>query len=506
MTMHILRTTSISALAAFAFSPAFADVTAEQVWQNWQTLGTAYGQTYTTGSESRSGDTLKITDMALDMTEGENKVSGVIPEVNFRELGDGRVEITMSDEYLMKMQTVGEMGKMMSNSVNIGQNGLTMIASGSPDAISYDMKADSIVVNALDFIIDGKPREMDIDLNLSKLAAVYQVTPGDLTNTTSTFSAEALSFQAIGQDEEGKGKFDITGQMNNLAGASSSVLPKAVPGADFAAKLMQGMVTEGSFTYDSGNFTLSGNGDDGKTTTIDSRSNGGSLNISMDKDRIAYGAAGKAVQLKASGTAIPFPEVTAAYDEAGFNLLMPISKSDEAKDFALETRLQGLTVSDMLWTMIDPGATLPRDPATLIVSLKGKAKPLADMMAGDPTAMIGGKPPFEVEKLDISALQLTVAGAEFKGDGALAFDNSQPPMLGGVAPMPTGKLNLSLTGANGLLGKLQALGLVDQQITMTFGMMSGMLAKPGPTPDSLISEVEFKEGGQILTNGNPLPF
>jgi hypothetical protein len=185
---------------------------------------------------------------------------------------------------------------------------------------------------------------------------------------------------------------------------------------------------------------------------------------------------------------------------------MPIAQGEVAKDFALQTKLQGLTVSDMLWSMIDPGATLPRDPATLNISLKGKAKPLVDLLDPDKMAMMGQKPPFEVTALDVEALHLSVAGAEFKGDGALTFDNTKPPMLGGVAPMPTGKLNLSLTGANALLGKLQALGLVDQQITMTFGMMAGMLAKPGPTPDSLTSEVEFTEGGQVLTNGNPLPF
>jgi hypothetical protein len=72
--------------------------------------------------------------------------------------------------------------------------------------------------------------------------------------------------------------------------------------------------------------------------------------------------------------------------------------------------------------------------------------------------------------------------------------------------MPVGKVNLSLTGATGLLEKLVALGLVDPQMTAMFGMFAGMLAKPGPTPDSLIAEVEIKEGGQILSNGNPLPF
>lgn len=506
MTPRILMTTSFAALTAFLAVPAFADVTADEVWQNWQALGASYGQTYTTGSESRSGDTLTITDLTMDMSSGDSKVIGTIPQVAFREIGDGRVEVTMSNEYLMKMESKDGRGKALSNSVNIGQNGLVMTASGTPDAINYDIAAESIVVNLLDFVVDGKPREMDVDLNLSKLAATYQVAPGDMTSVNSTFAAQGLSFQLIGENDDGKGKFEATGQMNNIAGASAGAMPKAMATGNLGTMLSQGFASDGSFTYDSGNFTLAATDPNGATTNIDSASQGGSLNVSLDKERIAYGVNGKGVTLKASGSSIPFPELTAAYQDAAFSLLLPIAQGVEAKDFAINIKLQGLTVSDMLWGMIDPGASLPRDPATLNVSLKGKAKPLVDLLAAEKNVMMGQKPPFELNALDIDALQLTLAGAEFKGDGALMFDNKKPPMLGGVAPMPTGKLNLSLTGANTLLGKLQALGLVDQQITMTFGMMSGMLAKPGPTPDSLVSEVEFKEGGQILTNGNPLPF
>jgi hypothetical protein len=156
--------------------------------------------------------------------------------------------------------------------------------------------------------------------------------------------------------------------------------------------------------------------------------------------------------------------------------------------------------------MIDPASTLPRDPATLNIALKGKARPLVNLLSADKAAMMGSKPPVELTALDIEALQLTVAGAEFKGDGALAFDNARPPVLGGVLPRPTGKVNLSFTGVTTLLGKLQSLGMVDQQVPMTFGMMAGMLAKPGPTPDSFVAEVEIKDDGQILSNGNPLPF
>lgn len=505
MTKRFLLTTSFVAASALFAAPALADVTADEVWQNWQALGTSYGQTYSAGAETRSGNTLTITDLSMDMSSGANKTIGTIPEVAFRETGDGRVEVTMSDAYRLTMQSKDGMGKDLSNTVIISQSGLKLMASGTSAAISYDIGADAIIVKMLDFMVDGKPKDMDIDLDLSNLQATYQVAPGDMMAVNSTIAAQSLSFQVTGKSDEDQATFDAKGQMNNIAGASAGAIPKAAIG-DLAAMLSQGFTSDGSFTYDNGSFTLAAISPDGSTTNIDSTSQGGSLNISMDKDRLAYGIHGKDVALKVSGTAIPFPELTAGYKEASFSLLAPISAGDEPKNFAINAKLDGLTVSDAIWAMIDPDATLPRDPATLDIALKGKAKPLVDLLGVDTAAMAGGAVPLQLHALDIDALHLSVAGAEFKGNGALTFDNSQPPVLGGVVPMPAGKVNLSLTGVNTLLGKLQALGVVDQQITMTFGMMTGMLAKPGPTPDSYTAEVEITKDGKILSNGNPLPF
>lgn len=506
MTKRFFTSTAFAALSVLVAAPALADVTADDVWQNWQALGTSYGQSYSAGSETRSGDTLTITDLTMDMSSGDSKAIGSIPQVAFRETGDGRVEVTMSDAYRLSMQSKDGFGKDLSNTVIINQNGLKLTASGTPAAINYDIAAEAIIVKLLDFLVDGKPKDMDIDLDLSNLRATYQVAPGDVVAVNSTIAAQSLSFQLTGSNDDGKGTFNAKGMMNNIAGASAGAMPKVMPMHDLSAMLAQGFTSDGSFTYDSGNFSLAAISPDGTTTNVDTTSQGGALNVSMDKERIAYGLNGKNVSVKASGSAIPFPELAAAYEDATFSLLMPIAKAEEAKDFAVNVKLQGLTVSDAIWGMIDPAATLPRDPATLNIALKGKAKPLVDLLDADKAAMMGTKPPFEVTALDIDALQLTVAGAEFLGDGALAFDNAQPPVLGGVVPMPTGKVNLSLTGATTLLGRLQALGLVDQQATMTFGMMAGMLAKPGPTPDSFVAEVEITEGGKILSNGNPLPF
>lgn len=506
MKQRILATTSFAAVSAFLTVPAFADVTADQVWDSWKAMGSTYGQTYSAGSETRAGDTLTITDLMLEMPSATQQIKGTIPQIALRETGDGRVEITMSNAYQLNMTGKDGLGKATSGTVDVTQDALVITASGDPQAISYDVAANTIALKALNFMVDGKPNDLQFDMALSKVVSSYQISQGVMTGMNSTFAASDLAFNAQGANPESGEKFDVVGKMSGIAGASAGTVTQGAAAGDLGAMLAQGFTTDGSFTYNTGGFTLAATDAAGNVTNVNSTSKGGNLNVSMDKDRIAYGVHGKGVALKLSGSAIPFPELTAAYDDAVFSLLLPIAKADDAKDFAVNVKLSGLTVSDVIWNMIDPGTTLPRDPATLNIALKGKAKPLVDMLSADKMAMMDEKPPLEVASLDIDALQLTVAGAEFTGNGALAFDNTKPPMLGGVAPMPTGKVNLSLTGANTLLGKLQALGLVDPQITMTFGMMAGMLAKPGPTPDSFVAEVEMKEDGTILSNGNPLPF
>jgi hypothetical protein len=507
MSQRILKSTSFSALMIFTALPALADVTPEEVWQSWQDLGGVYGQTYTAGSQTRAGDSLVVTDVQISVDQDDTKLSGTIPEMTFRDMGDGRVDVAMPATYSMQMETLSGEGEPVTNSLTVTQNGVSLIASGTPQEITHDFTADSLAVRAADVVIDGESRDMAFDFTLSKVAMMYRMAAGDMVATTSTFAAQRFEYKATGSTlNEDAGMFNVSGAMANMAGASAGSMPKGSVGAGMAAQLAQGMTTDASFTYDTGNFNVLATDETGSDMKFASTSLGGNVNVSMDNARIAYGVTGRGVQMTASGSSIPFPEVTAGYQSAGFNLLLPVAKSNEARDFVIDTRLEGLTVSDAIWSMIDAGATLPRDPATLIVSLKGTAKVLMDILGDTDTADATMENPFQIETLNITAVQLTAAGAEVKGDGALSFDNTQAPILGGMTPMPVGKVNLSMTGVNGLLEKLVALGFVDPQMAMTFGMFAGMLAKPGPTADSLIAEIEIKEGGQILSNGNPLPF
>ena len=106
-------------------------------------------------------------------------------------------------------------------------------------------------------------------------------------------------------------------------------------------------------------------------------------------------------------------------------------------------------------------------------------------------------PPVQIDSLNVKKLQLTAAGAELTGAGALTFDNAT------ATPMPLGAIDLKLSGANKLMDGLVAMGVMPQDQVMFAKMMMGMYAVPAGE-DLFTSKIEFKEGGRILANGQPI--
>lgn len=182
---------------------------------------------------------------------------------------------------------------------------------------------------------------------------------------------------------------------------------------------------------------------------------------------------------------------------------MPLQKSDAPADFALGVKLIDFKVSDSLWGMIDPGAALPHDPATLVLDTKGTATLTQDLTAAQGGMVEMQGPPGMLNSFDVPTLDLKIAGAELTGNGSFTFDNSDMESFAGM-PAPTGKLDLKATGVNGLIDKLVSMGLIPQDQAMQGKMMMGMFAQPGDGEDTLVSTIEFKDK-KMTINGMEMP-
>lgn len=497
--------TAFTALV-FGLGGAQAQVTPEDVWANWQQMTASYGQAIISTSATREGDTLRIAGAAISMDDGAGgKVDAQLGEINFRDLGDGTVEVTMAESYPISMTVVptDSAEKPANLSIIVTQPGLKMIVGGSPTETSYAISAPTVSVK-VDEAPGGEPTTTDMlaDITMTDITGSYLVTgEAEAKTIDSTFDAKSMVIAITAKDSAEPFDLVMNASVADLNGTTKGTFLGIEAMANVAEALKGGMNAEGGFSYGKTTFAL--NVTEGKgPTKITGAADSGSINFGMDKSRLAYSVGGKGMVVTASGPDIPLPEVQVSYAEAAFNLLMPVSKSDVPEDFALSTRLVDFAISDDIWAVFDPAGSLPRDPATLIIDTKGKATLLVDITDEAQTAALGDAPPAELNALDLTELKASVAGAELTGTGALTFDNSDTTTFAGM-PLPTGKIDLKLVGANALLDKLIAMGVIPEDQAMGFRMMAGMFTTVGAEPDTLTSTLEFKDKG-FFANGQRL--
>ena len=105
--------TSIAALCLLLGSaaPALADVTAQDVWTDWQDLLDSYGATVSTGSQNQSGGTLTINDLSTTFNVEGGTMALNIGDISFTEQGDGTVRISMPDTMPFDMDITDPNGK-----------------------------------------------------------------------------------------------------------------------------------------------------------------------------------------------------------------------------------------------------------------------------------------------------------------------------------------------------------------------------------------------------------
>ncbi len=400
-----------------------------------------------------------------------------------------------------------------------------------PNTVTFTV-AESISISGNS---EGEPFDLNItsdDLMISTNAMLAQM--NDITDINAAFSADSISFE--GGDPTSLVMRDLMVSLENLDFAvlvsmldmtvdGSLTMGKSVMDYDLSMDGQEQIVNqtvdsmEMTFTFDipQGEEDLisfmdgTKNGElifksgasvfdssiaqDGMQFQYSGTAGAGEGVFSMVGGLLTYAVSGGAVDLTVvPGEGIPMPPVDVSLTEMVLRVLVPFNSADEAEQAVVKLLLTDLEVGEGLWSMIDPGQTIPRDPANLDIDLDAMVQ--IDAMAA---MMTGMDNPFETAKVDVvnvNKILLAIGGALIEADGAIEVDNSGP------FPLPNGAIDVVVEGLQGLSEKLVALGLVDQ---MQAGMMMGMIMAFS-TPDGsdrFTSEITFDETG-IFANGQPL--
>lgn len=499
------RTLTCSSAIALAFlaTGASADVTPQEVWASWQAMATAAGQELTVGNTSDTGSMIEATDVVIaykDQMGGSASVT--FDKLTFSDNGDGTVNVTMPESYPMQLAFPTQEDGPGSMKLTVSQPGAQIVAGGSATETSYQITAPSTMIT-LDEITDESGTKLDTqaEVAVTDLAAKYAVTQnGEETVLDSSFSSKSMVLKISGNAQDGSGGGTVDVSLADLTGATKGNLLSPELMANMAAALNSGFTIDSSLSF--GAMAMTADiVESGSPAKMVANATGGGFVVAMDKTRLNYGSSLTGAKFTISGAEIPFPQVDLAFAESGFNVLMPVSKSDTPQDFSFLTKLVDFTVSEDVWGLFDPAGSLSREPASVIVDVKGTGLWTKDIM--DPEVQMEGmEPPGELYNLDLTQVLAKAAGAEVSAAGGLTFDNADLQTFGGI-PRPDGKITLNIKGVNQLVDNLIALGILTDDDAMGFRMGLGMFARPGAGPDELVSEIEFRDGG-LFANGMQL--
>ncbi|AHM03271.1 hypothetical protein roselon_00861 [Roseibacterium elongatum DSM 19469] len=480
-------------------APAHAQVSAADLWADWQATAAASGQEMTAEvTETETG--LVLTDFTTSFEQDGTTNTGHVAQITLTEMPDGQVEITLSDTYTATVSFPEyDGGPLVTLTFELTHDGLDIVASGDEDSRSYDYSADAIALNLAEISAESSPPEITFTMQGRDLISSYDQQGTDpatqrFTSESTMGAAEAM-FEVIppeGLDGRLKVAFTIAEIASTADGAVGALALAGQAGATGA--LPEGFDISGDIAY--ARFLMDIAFDDGSGVFDMSYVNGGGrFATTLSQGALGYDIATRDMTTRISGSEIPIP-IDLSVGAAEISLTAPLSASEQPQDAALTLAYEDVTMAEAMWAMFDPTRQIPRDPASVVLDLTAQLRLFLDLTA--PEAMAMETPPGELRALTLNDMRLSLGGAELTGTGDMTFAEGQE------VPMPVGAVELNLSGGNGLLDQLVAAGLVPaEQAAMARGI-AGMFSRPGAFPDTLETTIAFGEGGTVTANGVPL--
>ncbi len=492
--------------------PAFAQVSATDVWNNqqagYEALGITVSATFETTDNVLTASDIELS-YALPMGLGTVRVGS--PDVTLTENGDGTVTQTYPESSSFQagfdFSIEGESGSVQIT-YDLMLRDYVSVASGTPEAVNYATSATLMDVRVGDIKL---PSDLDLPgllfeafFTIQNYRSDSQISVADVVTTTTTTTSEQTIYDVTFSED-----FGISGRsVGSIASTTSTatvVLPRTpLDLFNLAAAFRDGLAFDlrtDALDNQSQNIQRMNDEIVSDQRQVVDRSD---QSLRLDQSGLFIGGSASGITLSVpADMAIPFPfDVTLS--DAAMSLQMPISASAEPQSLGLALDLRNVVVSDELWDMADPGAAFPREPITMAFNVTGEVINEVDLFnfasyaALEPKFMTGDWP-IRPQNLALDGLDIRAAGVAVTGEGAFSFDYADMDTLEGL-PRPVGTGTISATGVNAMMDSLGKLGWFSSEELMGFRMGLAMVANPSGE-DALTTTLEMTADGQMIVNG-----
>ncbi|MGB3407343.1 MAG: hypothetical protein WBA67_07595, partial [Jannaschia sp.] len=398
---------AIAAGTAFVLcaGPALADLTAQQIWTDWQQVYAAMGTTVTAESETFSNGVLSLTGVTTSAVLGDIESRSNFGSLSLVEQGDGTVRIDLPPSMTLETVTEGS-GETLRQSVVMETTGWSAIVSEAGEGRVYDISADELSYVFTDISGGEEATPVGGRLSLAGIDSTATSTPdGDRLALDQTLTADGMTLTVAAT---GDSAFDLSYVLAGLASRGVGTLDLAnIPSATSLSAM--GLLFAGDLEHSGSTIAMTVESESGPVA-VNGTSGAGRIAFDIGADTLAYTLSSTDAQLAVQLASFPVPlNLSMAEVTSGFTL--PVGVSDTPKPFGLSLAYREIAVDDALWSLFDPTGQLPRDPATILLDLSGTALMLVDLFGGDPEAIASAGAPGELKTMDLNQLQVSLAGA-----------------------------------------------------------------------------------------------
>ncbi len=495
------RTIFASAVSLALAPAANADITAQELRDFMVGYYGDQGIEISIGTEEMSGGMLSLSDttISIPVPDTDGVVVMKVPPIGLRETSDGAVlvEIPPISEYEITSTVAGE--TQLSTTLVQEIEDITTRFSGSIDNMRIESSATSSSYRIAEVKVAGQSIPVNFVVNTGEYGVDYTLSlaEDDRRGFSGEYSMASLGILANARDPQGEGFFSLVMNAADMAAAFSGAVKTTedpiellAAGIDIAVDVTTGPA-DIDFEFQDGESQMSLH-----ATEETSR-----FGFTLSPQEIAYDVGATGVEMDFSSSDIPLPKISLSYETAESSLRVPLAKSADPSPFSLRTVLRGLSVSEVLWSMVDPTQAIPRDPATVALDVSGTAMVTADLMDPETLAQIDSmeRPPILPLTVEINEITAEFGGAALSGGGSFAYDLENPAIVNGL-PVPAGEVNLSLSGGFGLIDKLGQIGLIPPEAVIGIRGFVGALSRP-VGEDQLETTIEVTPEGAVLANG-----
>jgi hypothetical protein len=509
--------------AALAILPALAApalaLTADEVWQNQTGYLGALGVSVA-ATPRRDGATTTMTDVRFVWTgpAGLGEVTLDAPDVTLTEEPDGSVTIGYPAAFTMPLSaslTLDGETAGVQTAIAVRLDGHSTVASGTPDSVSYVSQAAFLDIVLDGLTIEGSPAIAITDFPLNLIVTTWE------SSGTATISRDSGLHRIGATSTQGQVIFeagwqDTFGLRTTIAGATEAgsseyrmTIPETpVDWRDPSAALREGLSFEG---------TVSSVGTRQQTVVMadDAVLSSDGQTTDRSTQSLAISAAGLAVSGTAQGITYSRPAdemvpvaVTVSLEDAAGSLALPLLADSAPQEVSFAIDLRGITANDEVWSLVDPSAVLPRDPAVLALSVGAEVVNRVDLLnvgGWEEVAdrMASGDVPVDLLSLTVTGLEAAAVGVRLTGEARFTFDNADRTTFPGM-PRPEGEASARISGLYGLLERLSQSGLVPKEAILGARASIESFAQPSGE-DEVTSQLRIGPDGAVTLNGMAFP-